>query len=185
MVSQQECRSCAPAIFARDLKIQERRGNVSRVLLLKFKTKHTLSRGELPKDFISQLRVRAGFFYRKEDEMNELDGFVVYKPDDVKGVFISASPKQIRISAEAYRRLGKPEWVNVFFDEAHKRVMIKAAEPDYPNVVHCTAHSLGKNMSMCYRDLSEKVIDMFGKQTQVHGHQVGEDTLIFDKAVKR
>lgn len=117
--------------------------------------------------------------------MSELDGFLVYKPDDVKGVYISASPKQIRISAEAYRRLGRPEWVNVFFDDLHSRVMIRKADPDWKNVVHCTCHSRGRNMSMCYRDLADRVLTMFGREMRIHGHQAGEDTLIFDKAVKR
>ena len=108
---------------------------------------------------------------RSGEQMSELDGFVVYKPDDYKPIYIAAGGKQIRISAEAYRRLGGPEWVNVFFDEVHKRVMIKAAEAGFENVVHCTCHSSGRNMSICYRNLTDKLIAMYGDVFHPNEHE--------------
>ena len=120
-----------------------------------------------------------------DGSMSELDGFVVYRLDEGKGMYISASPKQVRISAEAYRRLGSPEYVNAFFDESKKRVMLKKADKRYQNAMHCICHSAGRNMSVCYRGFADKVMAMFGTKMRIHGHQVGDDAMIFDKAVKR
>lgn len=111
--------------------------------------------------------------------MNELEGFVLWRPDEGKPMYIRTDDKCIRICAEAYSALGAPEFVNVFLDETKRRVMIKMAKPDYQNIIRVTSHSAGHNMSLCNRRLAQKMIGLFGK-ARIHGHIAGDGILIFD-----
>ena len=112
--------------------------------------------------------------------MSELDHFVVYKLPE-KPTYISVLEKSIGISSGSFDLLGCPEYVNVFFDECGKRVMIKKATKTMPNVFKITSHQGGKNRVICSRPLTEKVREMFGDAKRIPGHSVSEECMIFDR----
>lgn len=112
--------------------------------------------------------------------MSELDGFVVYKPNEAP-CFISAHDKSITVSSGAFKALGSPEWANVFLDECRQRVMIKAAEPQFKNVLKMVEHSAGKNRVICNRELTVLLHDMFGRGSHIMGHLVADGCMIFDR----
>ena len=70
--------------------------------------------------------------------MSELDGFVVFQPTETKPLYITPGKKATGMCAEVYKKLGKPEYVNVFLDEMNCRVMIKRAEEGYENAIRVT-----------------------------------------------
>ena len=115
--------------------------------------------------------------------MSELDGFVVYRPKDLP-CFISAHDKQITVSSGAFKVMGSPEYVNVFLDECRQRIMIKAAEPKFENVLKMVEHSAGRNRVICSRPLTETVREMFGRGAHIMGHLVGDGCMIFDRVRK-
>lgn len=111
--------------------------------------------------------------------MNELEGFVLWRPEEEKPMFIRSNGKGVGLCGTAYTALGCPEFVNIFFDEMKCRVMIKRAEPDYKNIISITAHSGGRNMYLCNKRLAKKIVSMFGT-ARIYGHMAAEGTLVFD-----
>ena len=113
--------------------------------------------------------------------MNELMGFELFKPSGDKPMYIAARAKSVGICAEAFKSLGCPDRVVIFFDDVKKRIMIKRAEEGQENTVLVIKHSGGANRSMCLKALAERVIAMYGRSVRIYGHQAGDGILIFDK----
>jgi len=113
--------------------------------------------------------------------MSELDGFELFVPDAGRPLYITTSEKTLRICADAYKALGCPDCVNIFFDEVKRRMMIKSAKKEYENTLNVTAHSSGRNMSICCKSLARKAVEMYGKGVRVYGHVAGDGILIFDR----
>ena len=111
--------------------------------------------------------------------MSELDHFVVYKLPP-KPVFISVMLKSVGISSGAYDLLGCPEYVNVFFDECGRRVMIRKSDQTMPNALKVISHQGGKNRTLCNSQLTKKVRAMLTTGTRMEGHGAGEGTVIFE-----
>lgn len=113
--------------------------------------------------------------------MSELDGFVVYKPDD-KPLFIAAYEKSVSVSAGVMAALKSPQYVNVFLDICRKRIMLKTAEKDFENVLSVVQHGAGHNRVLCNRELAQVIRDMFGKGVHIMGHVAGDGIAIFDRS---
>lgn len=113
--------------------------------------------------------------------MNELDGFIVFRPEVDRPAFISTRQKSTGLSSGAWVKLGKPEYVNFFFDENGRRVMIKVAESDFDNALKVVFHGKGKNMCFGNKMLAVKLIKMFGLGKQISGHLAGEGIMIFEE----
>ena len=103
--------------------------------------------------------------------MNELEGFEVWKGEaslayqrNVIALTVEAKQKSVRLSSFAMERIGRPDYVNVFFNEGEQRVAFKAAEAEYPNALKMMRSS-GK---MKYKNaifnsaLSRKISTMVG-----------------------
>lgn len=102
--------------------------------------------------------------------MSELDNFVVYVPGLEKMYYIKATEKNVTICKEAYMLLEQPEFVNVFFDEKHNRVMIKPADRNFPNIIRLTKPKEGHHIAtLCCKGLALKILKMLGKK-RVYGH---------------
>ena len=112
--------------------------------------------------------------------MSELDGFVVYRPDE-KPIYISSHDKYISLSAGAFKALGEPECVNVFIDEIKHRIMIKAAEKDFENVMSIIEHSSGRNRVICNKKLAAVAVRFFGRGVHTMGHAAGDNCVIFQQ----
>lgn len=102
---------------------------------------------------------------------NDLDGFQVWKGDALLAyqqavivLTVESKQKSIRFSSFAMERIGRPDYVNVFFNEHEQRVAFKAAEAEYPNALKMMRSS-GK---MKYKNaifnsaLSRKISAMVG-----------------------
>ena len=78
---------------------------------------------------------------------NDLDGFVLFT--ETKGteydltVAMIMSESNIRLTRGAQKLMGGAEFVNIFFDEAGKRMMIRKAEKNNANIFKL---SMGKNL---------------------------------------
>lgn len=116
--------------------------------------------------------------------MTELEGFEIFAPSKGKPLFICTGEKAVRICADAYKALGKPQYVNVFLDDVKKRILIKVSEKSFDNALKVVKHSGGMNMTICYKDLAKKVSAMYGKGNRVYGHIVSEDMIIFDRSTE-
>ena len=77
---------------------------------------------------------------------NIFDGFVLFTAckgialDHTIGAVITGD-RNMRLTDGAISLLGNPEYVNVFFDEPGKRMMIRKAEKDMPNIFRIQAKS--------------------------------------------
>ena len=104
--------------------------------------------------------------------MSELDGFTVYKPGTEKAYFIKANEKAVTVCKEAWEMLGRSEYVNVFLDEMHGRIMIKPAERDFDNIMRCSKpHEGHHTAAICCHGLAMKVLKMMGNK-RIYGHPV-------------
>ena len=67
---------------------------------------------------------------------NELTGFVVYEPRKFRsnGIAFSVNNRTLRFTTEAVTKIGAPDYVNIFFDDTKKRMLVTAAKKDYKNV---------------------------------------------------
>ena len=94
-----------------------------------------------------------------------LAGFVLF-PNVKEVVQMSIGRGYIRISSDAIRLIGNPEFLNVFFDESGKRMAVKAATEKMPNVF-----GMGKNtgLNKCAA-LLEKVLKV--AETEWHPGEV-------------
>lgn len=71
------------------------------------------------------------------------------------------------------------KYVNIFLDEVHNRLMLKRAEPNFPNVISIRKDS--HNYVINDRALVAKLREMFGEGARVNGHEAGEGIIIFEE----
>ena len=76
-----------------------------------------------------------------------LEGFVLFKNNTEK-LTLSISHSCVRISTAALGLIGSPSHVNVFFDEMHKRMAVKAADEKTPNAFPINKTGLGAHDSL-------------------------------------
>lgn len=73
---------------------------------------------------------------------NELEGFVIFRGArsgyDLS-VAIVVTGTGISLTEGAFQQCGSPEYINVFFDDTTKRMMIKKADKKTPNVFKIAA----------------------------------------------
>ena len=115
---------------------------------------------------------------------NELDGFVIFRAnrsgyDMSVGLIICNTG--MRLTDGAFRQCGSPEYVNVFFDEAGKRMMLKKAEKNMANVYklsgkYITSTTVRTHMLYIAEASAER-----GASLRIEGHNPGApNTIIFD-----
>lgn len=124
--------------------------------------------------------------------MNELEGFVLYRPRNLGtySAYISVSSKYIRISSLALESLGAPEYVLCFTDEKKRRLMIKKADKSMENIIQLRAVVNTKDTrrsAIWSKGLVEMCRKMGGISDQkvtvlFPGHAVGDvpGTMIFE-----
>ena len=79
---------------------------------------------------------------------NELEGFVIFRGsrsgyDLSVGIVVTGT--SIRLTEGAFQQCGSPEYVNVFFDDTTKRMMIKKAEKKMANVFKVVSKNINSN----------------------------------------
>ncbi len=87
-----------------------------------------------------------------------LEGFVLFKNDTGK-LTLSVSNSAVRVSQNALKLIGNPTHVNVFFDEMHKRMAIKAADEKTMNAFPVIKVGLG-----CHDCLRGQILDIIGME---------------------
>ena len=129
--------------------------------------------------------------------MGELDGFVIYRNE--KGnktaphaCALMVSKYLLTLSMKACQDLDDPAYVNVFFDDRRRRLMITKAEPDAPNsfLLARQGNKAGDRRcalsSIFVRENVEKLagFSFTGLRFLIHGHKAQSATpaLIFELA---
>ena len=113
--------------------------------------------------------------------MSELDGFVLYKPKPgIKNIHISIRKRGIGITQTAVEALGGSEYINVFFDDHRRRVMLKHAEADYPNIIRIRNYARS-GLMINNLGIAEKLRTWYGPDARILGHVAGDGILIFEE----
>ena len=112
--------------------------------------------------------------------MSELDGFVIYKPKHGDKIHITVRRRCVGITRSAVDKLGDGvQYINVFFDDNKRRVMIKRAEEGFENTLKiCANGTSGLTINSVL--IAEKLRGWFGKDAQIPGHEAGDGILIFE-----
>ena len=113
-----------------------------------------------------------------------LEGFVLFKNDTGK-LTLSVSNSAVRVSQNALKLIGNPTHVNVFFDELHKRMAVKAADEKTMNAFPVIKVGLGAHDS-----LRGRILEIIGMDRLPEGWLVRfvgvrhptADYIIFDLA---
>ena len=129
--------------------------------------------------------------------MNELDGFVVYRNE--KGnrtaphsIALMVSKRVLSLSMTACQILDDPVYVNIFFDERRRRMMVTKAEEETPNCFMLAKQGKEEGNRRCYlsakylRSEVEKLagFSFDGLRFLIRGHkaQTTMPALIFELA---
>lgn len=109
----------------------------------------------------------------------ELEGFTLFKPPLKNEIHISIRKRCIGISIDACEALGS-KWINVFFDERKKRMMVKRAEEGYKNTLKISDNGeSGRTINSA--GVCETLKRMFGDRAKIGGHVAGDGIIIFDE----
>lgn len=108
---------------------------------------------------------------------NELDHFVIYKPQlrHQPGIFVSIGKSQVRFSADVVKAFGTDHLL-LFFDEGKQRILIQPAKKGTTNAVKLSTSGRGslsntlvqKNVVNDIRNLGEFADDEKGL---IYGHK--------------
>lgn len=110
-----------------------------------------------------------------------LAGFVLFR-NTPEVVQLSIGRGYVRISSDALRMIGDPKHINIFFDEAGKRMAVKAADSKMPNTF-----SMGKNtgVNKCAM-LFDRIIEVSGQEwhpgevIRFNGMKFNDEYVIFN-----
>lgn len=109
-----------------------------------------------------------------------LKGFVLF-PNTKESLMVTVGSGYVRISADTLRIIGSPTHINVFFDDFGKRMLVKAAKKDMPNVF-----GFSKSGSIAnYGGVREKILQLAeitpqpGDVIRFFGKKHGDDFAIF------
>ena len=112
---------------------------------------------------------------------SELEGFVVFA-NVQKVLRLTVSTGSMRISVDAAREIGDPQYINIFFDDNKKRMAIKAATKSMENVFRITNTKVN-NMAII-RDKILKLLEMelvpAGSALRFIGSKTSSGYIIFD-----
>jgi len=124
--------------------------------------------------------------------MNDLEGFVLFEIRSGLAADLSVSViltvNYLRLTTTAFRQLGSPEFVNVFFDEHGKRMMLKKADKRNQNIVKVDQKTKSIS-SVSLRMMIQKISGVEasgGHRFRLDGYNPHcNDTVIFDLAKPR
>ena len=114
-------------------------------------------------------------------DRNPLDGFVLYK-NEKETVKLTVGKDYVRVSSDALRMIGEPEYINIFFDETSRRMAVKASDSSMPNVFVVTT-AYGISRCAVLREKILEIADIEWKPGQVirfNGQKCNHDYVIFD-----
>ena len=109
-----------------------------------------------------------------------LAGFVIFA-NTREIIQITIGSGYVRLSNDALRVIGSPEAVNVFFDDSRKRMMIKGAKKNMPNIF--TFRDKGQLQN--YAGIREKILELAeieytpGDNIKINGYKYMGDYVIF------
>lgn len=74
------------------------------------------------------------------ERTDPLSGFVLYK-NEKEMIQVTIGKSYVRLSSDALRVVGNPDFVNIFFDDMNQRMAVKASDASMPNVFDVTPSS--------------------------------------------
>ena len=114
---------------------------------------------------------------------NELKGFVLFQSARANdfSVGIIVGNNGMRLTAGAFRQRGSPEYINVFFDENTKRMMIKKADKRMANIYKVNSSKNITSSSVKAYLLHVAELERLNEVIRFDGHNPNvPDTVIFD-----
>lgn len=114
-------------------------------------------------------------------DRNPLDGFVLYK-NEKETVKLTVGKDYVRVSSDALRMIGDPDYINIFFDEQRQRMAVKASDKTMPNTFAVTStYGVCKCGSLRNRILEIADLELYpGEVVRFSGSKCSQDYVIFN-----